>query len=261
MSHYQETQWKKNQNRIIQLLNEKSLTFTELIEKTGLSRSAVNKHLNSLEKEDVIEKRYASGKIVNVLQLSRLDIIEWFLAQLEILGIPEGVIARGRAIMCEEVIPYAMLLYAYTWKNMIELSGGFTEKPSETAVSWGSVIPSKTESPPFRMFIEENEKEIVGRNLEILKKWLKEMNPYTFNVVLTIYRIELIFIEKAKELKVRNESLYPDIHELYPEKAERLTEKFHDIMDWWFTEVSEHLPSSRFFQALTIVYSNAIYHK
>lgn len=46
------------------------------------------------------------------------------------------------------------------------------------------------------------------------------MNPYTFNVVLTIYRIKLMFIKKVKELKVRNESLYPDIHKLYPEKAE-----------------------------------------
>jgi len=84
------------------------------------------------------------------------------------------------------------------------------------------------------------------------------MNPYTFNVVLTIYRIELMFIEKAKELNVRNESIYTDFHKLYPEKAERLTEKFHDIMNWWFTEASEHLPSSRFFQVLTMICSKVI---
>lgn len=65
---YQKQTWKSNRNRIISILNQRPLTFTELIRESRLSRAVVNQHLKKLEKERIIKKEYVEGKILNVLQ-------------------------------------------------------------------------------------------------------------------------------------------------------------------------------------------------
>jgi DNA-binding transcriptional ArsR family regulator len=59
--------WKENEKKIKQTLAKKNLTFTELIEKTGLSRAVVNKHLKELVKTEKVVKRLENDKIVNIL--------------------------------------------------------------------------------------------------------------------------------------------------------------------------------------------------
>lgn len=66
---YQKQISNSNKNKIISLLNQPpyGLTFTELIEKSGLSRAIVNQHLKKLENEGIIKKEYEKGKILNKL--------------------------------------------------------------------------------------------------------------------------------------------------------------------------------------------------
>ena len=65
---YQKQTWKRNRNRIISILNQRRLTFTELIRESRLSRAVVNQHLKKLEEEGIIKKEYVEGRILNVLQ-------------------------------------------------------------------------------------------------------------------------------------------------------------------------------------------------
>jgi len=67
-TNYQKQTWKTNRNRIISIINQRHLTFTELIRESGLSRAVVNQHLKKLEKEGIIKKEYVKGKILNMLQ-------------------------------------------------------------------------------------------------------------------------------------------------------------------------------------------------
>jgi len=65
---YQKQTWKRNRNRIISILSQRHLTFTELIQESRLSRAVVNQHLKKLEEEGIIKKEYVEGRILNVLQ-------------------------------------------------------------------------------------------------------------------------------------------------------------------------------------------------
>ena len=67
-TNYQKQTWKSNRNRIISILNQRHLTFTELIRESRLSRAVVNQHLKKLEEEGIIKKEYVEGRILNVLQ-------------------------------------------------------------------------------------------------------------------------------------------------------------------------------------------------
>jgi DNA-binding transcriptional ArsR family regulator len=78
-SQYQKQISKNNERKIINLLTQSprneppynrspyGLTFTELIQKSGLSRGVVNLHLRKLEAAGMIKKEYSKGKILNVL--------------------------------------------------------------------------------------------------------------------------------------------------------------------------------------------------
>jgi hypothetical protein len=52
---------------------------------------------------DEIVKKYESGKIVNVLQFSKLDAIELFLDQLRVFEIPEEHLSIGKKLLQEDV--------------------------------------------------------------------------------------------------------------------------------------------------------------
>lgn len=71
---YQKQVWLENRNKIIRLLNQQPLTFQEIIEKTGLSRAVVNQHLKQLEEEGIITKVYREKKILNVLNITKIDL-------------------------------------------------------------------------------------------------------------------------------------------------------------------------------------------
>jgi DNA-binding transcriptional ArsR family regulator len=66
-SEGQKQTWKDNETKIKKALAKQNLTFTELIEKTGLSRAVVNQHLKDLVKTEKVVKRLENDKIVNIL--------------------------------------------------------------------------------------------------------------------------------------------------------------------------------------------------
>lgn len=69
---YQRQVWRENERDLIRILNKESLTFTELIKKSGLSRSVINQHLKDLEARGMICKQYEKGKILNVLRTEKV---------------------------------------------------------------------------------------------------------------------------------------------------------------------------------------------
>lgn len=74
-SEGQQQTWQTNEKIIKQELSKQCLTFTELIEKTKLSRAVVNLHLKDLERTGKVTKQYKDGKLLNFLtDLGRADL-------------------------------------------------------------------------------------------------------------------------------------------------------------------------------------------
>ena len=59
-------EWERENNRkqIIYTLLENSLTFTELLNETGLARSTLSNHLKELQELQIIEKAIENGRVV-----------------------------------------------------------------------------------------------------------------------------------------------------------------------------------------------------
>jgi len=73
----QRPEWERENNRtqIIFTLLEKSLTFTELLNETGLARSTLSNHLKELQEQQIIEKAIENGRVVYRTMLNE-EIIE-----------------------------------------------------------------------------------------------------------------------------------------------------------------------------------------
>jgi DNA-binding transcriptional ArsR family regulator len=76
MRHYLKDIEQQNRNRIIALLSKYSLTFTELIQKSGLSRGTVNRHLKQLESEGLTFREYKNKKLLIKLKTSEKKVQE-----------------------------------------------------------------------------------------------------------------------------------------------------------------------------------------
>lgn len=256
--NYQKRAWQENRNRIIQLLNNEPLTFKQVIEKSGLSRAVVNDHLKTLEKEGAIKKTYGSGKLLNILQPSNIDLVEWFLTQLANLGLPKETLEKGKSILNEPLLIISSLIYALIWNSAIDII------PRKILIS-ESRLDSKI--PPYKPFkiwasfftkgkkgnfkvstlIEPGEGWKQEEAQEFVKDMINELSPYSFNVVLLVYEIEKLLATAERELFFSNVEMPSDVEEAFEKTSE-----------WWFNEVTEYLPSSGFFNALAMIYLAAL---
>jgi len=258
---YQQKAWRRNRNRIIGILNQESLTFTKLIEKSRLSRAVVHEHLKALLEDGSVEKVYKDGKILNVLQPLKLDLVEWFLRQLEVYELPREVIEKGKVVLNNHILISTSIIYAYLLnnvKNILESS-----EPEREAVinedPWllekFTLTPLKTKAPLLMMNIKSHVEIGSEKEEEIVQKLISELNPYLFNVILTAYQIEKWLFSKWSEEMMNREEFFFSI------LSDEAKKTFDKVSMWWLQEVSEYLPSSRFFQLLTLIYSNSLSKK
>jgi hypothetical protein len=246
---YQKIVWKQNQNKIIQLLNEQPLTFKQTIEKSSLSRSVVNEHLKALETKSVIKKEYKNGKLLNVLQLSKIDLVEWFLAQLESIGVPKEIVEKGRAIINEELLIMSVFVNAQVMLNILNFSKrertrvmGEGEDMYVLGEDTFSPVARKAETPAFKI-----KTMLKGLKDEEIRTILRELSVSSFAVALDVYWNE-------KGLFGTSKGFHSDVlGELSQESKNRLPK----VKEWW-NEVSEYLPSSALLRLLVTVYFNAL---
>ena len=252
---YQQKAWRRNRHRIIGILNQESLTFTELIEKSGLSRAVVHEHLKDLLEDGSVRKIYKDGRILNVLQLKKVNLVEWFLHQLEAYDLPTEVIAKGRVVLNDHILINASMMYGYILNNITSiLEGSELGEAAETdkkpwLLESFSLVPSKMKAQSFKLDIESHVKIGSEQEKEIVHKLIRELNPHLFNVIMVTYELEKRL--GSKELKKRDVFFYSTL-------SKEVKRSLDEVSEWWFKEVSEYLPSSRLFQLLTIVYSNSL---
>ena len=252
---YQEATKKEHTNTIVKLLNKQPLTFTELIKKSGLSRGTINQHLKDLQRDGKIKKEYRDGKILNLLVHSKLDLVEWFLNQLESSGVPRKIVKKGKDILNEDILVLSVCIYIQIWENIFQMFKS-REKILETATVITSsemhVIPPKTKTPNIN-FSEVYKKD--RYTYKVLKAVIRELNPYSFNIIASVYQFERLI--NNQDLK--NKSLHLSIMER-PEWVipEDLKTDFDKVLEWWFEEVSEYIPSSGFLKILTVVYFDTL---
>ena len=244
---YQKIVWKQNQNKVIQLLNEQPLTFKQIIEKSGLSRSVINEHLKALEAKSVIKKEYKNGKILNVLQLSKIDLVEWFLSQLESIGVPKEIVEKGRTIINEELLIMSVFINAQVMQNILSFSkreraGIMGEGIRVLGEETFSPIARKAETPAFKIKVP-----LKGIKEEEIRMMLRELNVYSFAVALDVYGTE-------KGLFGNSKGFHSDVLGALSLEAKN---RFDKVKEWW-NEVSEYLPSSGLFRFFVVVYFNAL---
>jgi len=248
---YQMQTWKENKNKIIQILSEKSLSFKEIIMATGLSRAVVNNHLKSLEADGLIKKEYVSGKLLNVLQASKLDLVEWFLDKLASDGVPKEVVEKGKTVLDRAVVAYSAAIYFRTCENMRKIVG--RTAAGKLLESIDPFLSSKTKTPDFKITVTTNKQPWPKETQEYFNSLLSELNPNSFNVVMTVYSSEKDLYEVAPELLEKESDKF--LFQLMPND---LKEHFDKTLDWWFEDVVDYLPSSGLFLFLTAIYMDSL---
>jgi len=252
---YQKIVWKQNQNKVMQLLNEQPLTFKQIIEKSSLSRSVVNDHLKALETKSVIKKDYKNGKILNVLQLSKIDLVEWFLSQLENIGIPQEIVEKGRTIINGELLITSAYVNMQVILNIFDLLKRervpiIDEDMRVVREETFPMFARKSETPALKIKgLMFKGKELKGKEEEeLVRIVLRELSVHSFTVALDVYWREKGMCETSKGFHSNVLGV------LSPE----LENRFDKVREWW-KEVSEYLPSSGLFRFLVIVYFNTLF--
>lgn len=260
MRSYQKEAWMKNRNTIIKLLNEKPLTFKELLQLSGLSRSVLNEHLKALTREGIVKKIYENGKILNVIQYKKLNLVEWFLSQLEVY-VPRKVIEKGRQYLDEKTMFYLCCMYvdvlndafdliAQSQNNKAEVKKAtllFSLKPIRNVIAKRIARREIPEIPKFKILgYEKAEREI----MKSIKFALADLHPIALNVVFLRYLMEKNAFEDAS-VDDRDKLQKMDLF-FYP----YLPESFEKTADWWFNDVMPNLPSSSLLIALSTLYIN-----
>lgn len=242
------------------------MTFGELAEQTNLSRATVNLHLKKLESEGVVKKVYEHGRILNVLQLWRFDLVEWFLSQLESLDVPIESIEKGKTILSKEVLIASTVIYLQILNNYETIADKILTKARRRKITGISetygfdLIPSQTSIPAVDISAaalkmeaqtsDTNMKREFEESIHALVKLaLKESNPYSFSVVLRVFEIE-------RFAPTEGLGFHLEKHSLQLLLSEDEEERFKKVLKWWFEEISQYVPSSGFLQRLAVAYIN-----
>lgn len=235
---YQKEAYRANKTRIIRLLNKEPLTFTELIEKSGLSRGTVHTQLKKMG--DLIVKKYESGKILNVLQTQNLDLVQWFLNQLRTIHVPEKLLKKGKDVLDPAVIIGPMYLYYIKiWHDLLLIDEIYLKK------SRGKIVHSLM--TPIKMLSNINTPHVLDADVTIksertgerapeieieVKRVVGELNPLTFHIGLSTYRWE-----KQINLTTKEESTLFG----YSYLGDEMKQSLDKVLRWW-EEVSEYIP-------------------
>jgi len=245
MTSYQQKERKRNQAKIIRKLAENSMTFKELVEKTGLSRAVVNQHLKALEKKHKIKKEYKNKRILNVLQPSQIDLVEWFLDQYEYLGVPNELIQKGRDFLTTKALVSSTFLYGDLLMKLFDFLESFKTKSYEIIKDFKTFtfpLVSKRQMPDFNITLND------PVMLEIFKKLMNDMTPINFSLIMMAYQLE-------KEYSTETGKNY-----LFPKRTKELVEMYEKELDRafeWHEEVMRYLPSQAFLFGLMTAYINA----
>ena len=243
--HYQKQARTRNRDKIIQLLTEKPRTFSELLKESSLSRAVVADHLKTLEKEGLVKKVYDSEKrrVLNVLQVGKLDLVEWFFHQVENLDMPKETLDKGRKLLSQSFLLNSAVAYSYVWNNILEILGDYSKSGEGETLFKFMIISPKLKVPAFQL---------EGKDQESVRRFLSDLSPQALTMVLTEYVLEksLFAGTAAKTLKKREEFFYAKL-------SKDMKESFDTVSEWWFNEVVEYLPSGNLMRALTCVFSNA----
>ena len=260
----------KNKKKLLSILTEEPLTFTELIEKSKLSRAVVHKNLKSFENRGIIEKQYKNGKLLNILIPENIDIIEWFISQLRDYDIPEEVLKKGTQLLTKEILVTSAGAISGIQGVLIEVNNALTSSTKEEI----EALNDETKILSFPAYSAKHKLEKFkpkfiydGDYDERLEKnfvaYLSELNPFAFSIFLTLYYLlDRLSREGIMSLKKSNPTQFAKIEKIYPilyvtQKIE-LRKDLDKVVEWWNTEVANYLPSNTLFQLFAGVYVNGV---
>lgn len=213
----------QSQKAIIDALLEGPLTFKELLEKSGISRAVLNKHLKTLEKQGVIEKIYKDGKILNVLKPENFSLREWLLNQLAPYGIPQESIEKGRKLLTDKMV----FLIVSTAPCIVGVGGDLLKRyPQYSLFGLNEIEPCPVSEFEFRRTFGLKDKTLIQLANQI----------DVFSLAITILYLGYL----ATSLEGANINMSVSTKEIL------------DAVIWWTKEISNFIPSSKLI-AITVL--------
>ena len=106
----QKQEYRDNEKKLRLILEKESLSFSELIKASGLSRAVVNNHLREMESKGIVKKEYKNGKLLNILTKNGKRSIEPTLFALTIRQYLLGVKGDWSepALVSEELVKFSL---------------------------------------------------------------------------------------------------------------------------------------------------------
>jgi len=244
LESYQKIVWNRNRYGIIRLLNKRPLSFKELIAESRLSRAVVNNHLASLRKEGIVIQSYENDKILNILRHSSLNLTEFFLGQLENLGVPKEVTEKGRVKLNDTILLFSSLAYIHFYDEIID---NYKKKEMNEPVQ--ILATFKVPLFPSRRLRITRKLHAPLEEATDTEKFISEMTPTSLHMVMVLYSIEKMFLKSGVRLK--SDSL---TSVLRSKGNEQLKIGFDSAAQWWFDEVMEHIPSGGLLSILVLAH-------
>lgn len=113
---FKKRELRPSERKIIEALEEKKGTFTEVLKRVDISKATFSKSLQDLEEKNKVTRYYDSGKVIIRLTEETMDAVERTLRRLDrITERPTLDLEGGRRLIIEEVVEWIKETGTYEW--------------------------------------------------------------------------------------------------------------------------------------------------
>ena len=249
-------------NKLSQAKNVQ-LRWSQLVEQVNLSRRTLSLNLKELEKKKLVARvvdvrsRNYPPPVYYQLKPSKIDLVDWFLSQLESMGVPKEVVGKGRTVLNVDILSQAVVIYAKILKDIWEMFERSQKDLKVNEIAPPSVVAlsariSKTKIPDFKIEVFSRRGVESREDRELSNILINELNPYTFNTILIVLFYEEGIFEGSPDFVRELEKVSDKF--AFPRLSDDLKAGFTKTREWWVKDVVNYLPAIGFFTDLTTFY-------
>lgn len=232
------------------LAKNQKLRWTNLLKETKLCKRSLSTTLKSLKEKKQIQRIVDAEAQeypppVYYQLISKIDLVDWFLNKLRIIGFPEKPLEKGKKMLTQDVLLFSPFILSYIFVNILAFSKQTKLQMTRNVKS----IPLLDDYNIVLIPSEIEEQPSYTHDQETMKKVLSQINPFSFTVILTAYRIEKTYAQH---------SFKPQWLTFFQEMTDNLKSNFDKTLEWWNNDVAPLLSSTHLLQMLTAMYFNAL---
>lgn len=232
------------------LAKDQKLRWTNLLKETKLCKRSLSTTLKSLREKQRIQrivdaeaKEYPPPVYYQLI--SKIDLVDWFLNKLRIIGFPEKPLEKGKKMLTQDVLLFSPFILTYIFVNILTFN-----KQTKTQMT-GNVktIPLLDDYNIVLIRSEIEKQPSYTQNPETMRKVLNQINPFSFTVILKAYQIEKTYAQHSFKSQWLT---------FFQEMTDDLKSNFDKTLEWWNNDVAPLLSSTYLLQMLTVMYFKAL---